>query len=112
GQRRAQQHLDALRVRAQTIDGAGQWRALAPGARFGLSQHPQVGEDARFLCLSVRHQARNNLDAEVFDALEKTLGPASVAAPALPGALSGLAYGDAPGEVSTAFYDNRFVAIP
>ncbi|MDI9275580.1 phage baseplate assembly protein V, partial [Stenotrophomonas sp. PFBMAA-4] len=25
---------------------------------------------------------------------------------------SGLAYGDAPGEVSTAFYDNRFVAIP
>ncbi len=112
GQRRAQQHLDALRVRSHTIDGAGQWRALAPGARFGLSQHPQVGEDAQFLCLSVLHQARNNLDADVFDALEQTLGPSSVAVPALPDALSGLAYGQAPGEVSTAFYDNRFVAIP
>ncbi|WP_368865548.1 type VI secretion system Vgr family protein, partial [Stenotrophomonas maltophilia] len=112
GQRRAQQHLDALRVRAQTIEGAGQWRTLAPGARFGLSQHPQVSQDAQFLCLSVQHQARNNLDADVFDALEQTLGPSSVAAPALPGALSGLANGRAPGEVSTAFYDNRFVAIP
>ncbi|WP_271002351.1 contractile injection system protein, VgrG/Pvc8 family, partial [Listeria seeligeri] len=86
GQRRAQQHLDALRVRAHTIDGAGQWRALAPGARFSLSQHPQVGEDAQFLCLSVLHKARNNLDADVFDALEQTLGPSSVAVPALPDA--------------------------
>ncbi|WMJ69541.1 type VI secretion system Vgr family protein [Stenotrophomonas sp. 24(2023)] len=112
GQRRAQQHLDALRVQAHTIEGAGQWRQLAPGSRFTLQQHPQVGEDAAFLCLSVHHQARNNLDADVFDALEQQLGSASVATPVLPGALAGLAYGDDPAAITTAFYDNRFVAIP
>uniref|UniRef100_UPI003DA094D9 hypothetical protein n=1 Tax=Xanthomonas oryzae TaxID=347 RepID=UPI003DA094D9 len=50
--------------------GPGTWRQLAPGTRFGLSQHAVVAADAAFLCLQVRHQARNNLGAEVFDALE------------------------------------------
>ncbi|MGR4895084.1 contractile injection system protein, VgrG/Pvc8 family [Stenotrophomonas sp. LARHCG68] len=87
GQRRAQQHLDAPRVQTHQIEGAGQWRALAPGTRFGLQQHPQVQGDARFFCLSVQHQARNNLDADVFDAREQLLGPAAIAVPSLPAAL-------------------------
>ncbi|PPV01237.1 contractile injection system protein, VgrG/Pvc8 family, partial [Xanthomonas bromi] len=72
GQRRAQQQLDAQQVAAQTIEGQGSWRQLAPGTRFGLSQHAGVAADAAFLCLRVRHQARNNLGAEVFDALEQS----------------------------------------
>ncbi|WP_258869941.1 contractile injection system protein, VgrG/Pvc8 family, partial [Xanthomonas oryzae] len=57
GQRRAQQHLDAQQVTAQTIQGQGTWRQLAPGTRFGLRQHAGVAADAAFLCLQVRHQA-------------------------------------------------------
>ncbi|OMO15734.1 hypothetical protein LMG9585_21400, partial [Xanthomonas oryzae pv. oryzae] len=38
GQRRAQQQFDAQQVAAQTIQGQGTWRQLAPGTRFGLSQ--------------------------------------------------------------------------
>ena len=112
GQRRAQQHLDAPRVQTHQIEGAGQWRALAPGTRFGLQQHPQVQGDARFFCLSVQHQARNNLDADVFDALEQLLGPAAIAVPSLPAALAGTAQADASRSVETAFYDNHFVAVP
>ncbi|WP_159096125.1 type VI secretion system Vgr family protein, partial [Xanthomonas fragariae] len=79
GQRRAQQQLDAQQVAAQTIQGQGSWRQLAPGTRFGLRQHASVAADARFLCLQVRHQARNNLGADVFDALEQSLGAVAVA---------------------------------
>uniref|UniRef100_UPI0020B2E6C1 contractile injection system protein, VgrG/Pvc8 family n=1 Tax=Xanthomonas fragariae TaxID=48664 RepID=UPI0020B2E6C1 len=50
GQRRAQQQLDAQQVAAQTIQGQGSWRQLAPGTRFGLRQHAGVAADARFLC--------------------------------------------------------------
>ena len=113
GQRRAQQHLDAPRVQSHVINGAGQWRALTPGTRFSLQEHPQVEASESFLCLSVHHQARNNLDADVFDALEQTLGPASVAAPHLPAALQGRADGSGESDqVATTFYDNQFVAIP
>lgn len=112
GERRAQQHLDALRVRAHTIEGQGRWRQLAPGTQFQLSQHPGVDAGAGFFCLSVQHQARNNFEAEVFDALEQQLGPALQAPLDLPGALRGLARHSVPVELTTAFYDNRFVAIP
>ncbi|WP_269791116.1 type VI secretion system Vgr family protein [Stenotrophomonas sp. Iso1] len=112
GQRRAQQHLDAPRVDSHVINGAGQWRGLMPGARFSLHQHPQVEAGDSFLCLSVHHQARNNLDADVFDTLEQTLGPASVAVPQLPAALGGRADIAEPNSISSTFYDNQFVAIP
>lgn len=112
GQRRAQQHLDAPRVDGHVINGAGQWRALMPGTRFMLEQHPQVDAGDVFLCLSVVHQARNNLDADVFDALEQTLGPASIDVPALPPALRGRSDDAGPAEVGSSLYDNTFVAIP
>ena len=112
GQRRAQQHLDALRVRSHLIEGIGQWRALAPGARLALTQHPQVADDAAFLCISVRHQARNNLDADVFDALEHTLGPINQRVMALPSALVGIAHGAERNDIDTGFYDNQFAVIP
>ncbi|MGS0641811.1 type VI secretion system Vgr family protein [Xanthomonas oryzae pv. oryzicola] len=114
GQRRAQQQLDAQQVAAQTIEGQGTWRQLAPGTRFGLSQHAVVAADAAFLCLQVRHQARNNLGAEVFDALEQALGAVAVAGAPLPPALAGLSGGYAPPQDDTevAFYRNQFTAIP
>ncbi|QEO26384.1 type VI secretion system Vgr family protein [Xanthomonas translucens] len=114
GQRRAQQQLDAQQVAAQTIEGQGTWRQLAPGTRFGLSQHAGVAADAAFLCLQVRHQARNNLGAEVFDALEQSLGAVAVAGAPLPPALAGLSGGYAPAQedAEVAFYRNQFTALP
>ncbi|RBG88230.1 type VI secretion system tip protein VgrG, partial [Xanthomonas oryzae pv. oryzae] len=114
GQRRAQQHLDAQQVTAQTIQGQGTWRQLAPGTRFGLRQHAGVAADAAFLCLQVRHQARNNLGAEVFDALEQALGAVAVAGAPLPPALAGLSGGYVPAqdEAAVEFYRNQFTAIP
>ncbi|MFC3328272.1 type VI secretion system Vgr family protein [Xanthomonas fragariae] len=114
GQRRAQQQLDAQRVTAHIIEGQGCWRQLAPGTRFGLRQHASVAADARFLCLQVRHQARNTLGAEVFDALEQSLGDVAVAGAPLPPALAGLSRGYAvpQDEAAVAFYRNQFTAIP
>ncbi len=112
GQRRAQQHLDALRVRSHLVEGSGQWRALAAGAKLALTQHPQVAGDASFLCISVRHQARNNLDADVFDALEQTLGPINQRALALPAPLAGIRNGAERNDIDTGFYDNEFAVIP
>ncbi|OLH14746.1 type IV secretion protein Rhs, partial [Xanthomonas oryzae pv. oryzae] len=114
GQRRAQQQFDAQQVAAQTIQGQGTWRQLAPGTRFGLRQHAGVAADAQFLCLQVRHQARNNLGAEVFDALEQALGAVAVAGAPLPPALAGLSGGYAPAqdEAAVEFYRNQFTAIP
>ncbi|WP_449468422.1 type VI secretion system Vgr family protein [Stenotrophomonas humi] len=112
GRRRAQQQLDAQRVRTHTIDGTGQWRALAPGASFGVKQHPQVDSEARFLCLSVHHQACNNLDADVFDAVEQLLGASSIVMPLMPAELIGVTVRREPVELSSSFYDNQFVAIP
>ncbi|KAB7769102.1 type VI secretion system Vgr family protein [Xanthomonas maliensis] len=112
GQRRAQQHLDAQRVRSQLIHAAGHWRRAAPGTRFALSQHPGVDADAQFLCLQVEHAARNNLGAEVFDALEQLLGPHAAPGVALPPALRGLADTDTPLPAESDFYDNRLLALP
>ncbi|WLA13384.1 type VI secretion system tip protein VgrG [Xanthomonas translucens] len=114
GQRRAQQQLDAQQVAAQTIQGQGTWRQLAPGTRFGLSQHAGVAADAAFLCLQVRHQARNNLGADVFDALEQSLGAVAVAGAPLPSALAGLSGGYAPAQddAEVEFYRNQFTALP
>ncbi|WP_146090176.1 type VI secretion system Vgr family protein, partial [Xanthomonas populi] len=73
-----------------------------------------VAADARFLCLQVRHQARNTLGAEVFDALEQALGDVAVAGAPLPPALAGLSRGYAvpQDEAAVAFYRNQFTAIP
>lgn len=112
GQRHAQQHLDARRVRTRSFDGAGRWRRLAPGGMFGVQAHPTTDAGARFLCLSVEHRARNNLGTEVFDALEQLLGPVASPGAALPDAISGLGPVDAWALPETDFYDNRFVVLP
>ncbi|AOD14982.1 VGR-like protein [Xanthomonas fragariae] len=73
-----------------------------------------MAADAAFLCLQVRHQARNNLGAEVFDALEQSLGAVTVAGAPLPPALAGLSGGDAPvqEDAEVEFYRNHFTALP
>ncbi len=73
-----------------------------------------MAADARFLCLQVRHQARNTLGAEVFDALEQSLGDVAVAGAPLPPALAGLSRGYAvpQDETAVAFYRNQFTALP
>lgn len=130
GERYARQHLEALQVSADTVQGAGSWRRLRPGGRFVLTQHHAYSDtdSGRFTCLSVRHRARNNLGAQVLDLAEKQLGPVTLAVPVLPDALSGLATpsheGFAPdlGEAGPAvgndaiggegFYLNSFDALP
>ncbi len=113
GQRRAQQHLDAQRVRTHGITAHGRWRQQAPGTRFAVSQHPAVAADDRFLCLRVEHAARNNLGADVFDALEQVLGPHLAPATFLPDALAGRsALQDSAAVAATEFYDNRVLAVP
>src|SRR5690606_37204828 len=83
------------------------------------TQHPalRAPEAARFTCLQVRHEARNNLGAEVHTALEQLLGPVARAGADLPEALGGLA----PSPVAPAmarddgdndFYRNTFTAVP
>ena len=121
GERKVRQQLESLQVRAHSHDGEGSWRALAPGARFELTQHPDhAGDDARFICLQVLHEARNNLGAEIGVRAEDALGNV-LATPVLADALKGLG---APTPLSRAvfradnldlgegFYRNRFVAIP
>ncbi|GAB3052377.1 type VI secretion system Vgr family protein [Stenotrophomonas tumulicola] len=113
GERRAQQHLDAQRVRSHTINALGRWRRQAPGTRFTVSQHPAIAADAGFLCLSVQHQARNNLGADVFDALEQAFGEHLAPVTFLPTALAGRsATHDASASISTEFYENRVAALP
>ncbi|MDH5822330.1 type VI secretion system Vgr family protein [Luteimonas sp. RD2P54] len=97
GERRARQQLEALQVDAHTVTGSGSWRRLAPGARFELTQHHGLlePEARRFACLRVRHEARNNLGAEIHDALEQSLGAVALPGLDLPEALAGLERGAA-----------------
>ncbi|NZA28139.1 type VI secretion system tip protein VgrG [Luteimonas sp. SJ-92] len=96
GERRARQQLEALQVDAHTVTGSGSWRQLAPGARFELTQHHGLlePEGRCFACLRVRHEARNNLGAEIHDALEQSLGAVALPGVDLPEALAGLARGN------------------
>jgi len=119
GERRARQQLEALQVESRTTGGAGSWRRQAPGTHFELTQHPALRdpEAARFACLQVRHEARNNLGAEVHTALEQLLGPVAQAGAVLPEALSGLAPSSgapvmAEDGSDNDFYRNSFTAIP
>ncbi|MGY3041812.1 type VI secretion system secreted protein VgrG [Rhodanobacter sp. TND4EL1] len=133
GQRRAQQQLDARHVCSSLIDGSGSVRRLAPGQSFQLVDHPTQTAEA-LACLRVEHHARNNLDAEVQGAVEKTLGNAmqtlsSAATPESP--LAGVR-GQGEGRVlatasytsdneakngdvandHTPLYQNTFIALP
>ena len=88
GERLARRQMEGLQAAAGTGTGAGTWRRLAPGACFTVTQHPQAG-DAPYLCIGVTHAARNNLGAEVVDALDRVLGPVAQAGAALPHTLGG-----------------------
>jgi len=78
-----QQSLDAQRKR---FEGRGTVRTLSPGTSFVLADHAdhdldwqQGGEDrARFVTLSVVHQARNNLSADAKAGLQLLLGHAQL----------------------------------
>jgi type VI secretion system VgrG family protein len=109
GERLARRHLEALQVPAHTVQGQGSWRQLAAGGRFVLTQHPQAGNDG-YACLQVWHRARNNLGAEVFDALEQALGAVAAPGLALPATLAGHAC--IADESWPEVYQNRFVALP
>src|SRR5690606_16584541 len=118
GELRARRQMEALQVDARVVRGEGTWRRLAPGAQFELLQHPAHADpDGRhFTCLRVRHEARNNLGAEIFDALEQTLGPVALPEAQLPEALSGLGRS---GSAAAArelpqdhFYRNTFTVLP
>ncbi|MGY0612483.1 type VI secretion system Vgr family protein [Luteimonas sp. A501] len=127
GERRARQQLEAQQVQARTFEGEGSWRGLAPGACFELTQHPDhTGEQAKFTCLQVLHEARNNLGAGIVERSEAELGSPLVT-PMLARALQGIGAPGALqlpsfGEVSSnagsnldlgeGFYRNRFEAIP
>ncbi len=94
GQRLASRQLEAMHAAACAGAGTGTWRRTAPGGRFSVSQHPQVGDEA-YLCVGVTHDARNNLGAEVFDALEQTLGALALPGIPLPEPLGGGGKADA-----------------
>ncbi|MEN1943495.1 type VI secretion system Vgr family protein [Luteimonas sp. MJ293] len=118
GELRARRQVEALQVRSHAINGQGTWRRLAPGLAFELTQHHALrdSKEREFVCLEVMHQARNNLDAQMQDALEQTLGPVAMAGADLPAGLSvdgmGAGRGQWEAGVDTDFYRNRFTVIP
>ena len=111
GERLARQQLEARQLRASTIQGEGSWRRLAAGGRFVLTQHPQAGSDG-YTCLRVWHRARNNLGAEVLDALEQVLGVAASAGAPLPSTLAGWQQAPQLDAEASDFYENVFEALP
>jgi type VI secretion system secreted protein VgrG len=72
---RQMQAIDALRARAQ---GVGTVRTMSPASLFTLADHPvHDGSDDdrdRFVALSVKHTARNNLRADARAQVESLLG--------------------------------------
>jgi len=75
GEQRARQHLNAQQVERRQVHGLGTWRRLAAGSSICLSEHDSVQADEAMLCIRVRHQARNNLDAQLQAAVLAGLGP-------------------------------------
>lgn len=75
GEQRARQHLNAQQVVRRQVHSLGTWRRLAPGTQLCLSGHDSVQADEPMLCIRVRHQARNNLDAQLQAAVLAGLGP-------------------------------------
>ncbi|QCU72614.1 type VI secretion system tip protein VgrG [Luteimonas yindakuii] len=88
GERLARRQIEGARAAARTGSGKGTWRRMAPGMRFSVTQHPQAGDGLQ-LCLGVDHAARNNLGADVLDALEQSLGPVALPGLDLPEHLGG-----------------------
>ena len=74
GERLAHNALAALRVRQQSVEGAGTVRTLAPGQRFTLTGHYQQGGPSAFVVIAITHQARNNFDADLGRAVSEALG--------------------------------------
>ncbi|MGE8656403.1 MAG: type VI secretion system Vgr family protein [Achromobacter sp.] len=74
GERLAHNALAALRVRQQSVEGAGTVRTLAPGQRFALTGHYQQGGPSTFVVIAITHQARNNFDADLGRAVSEALG--------------------------------------
>jgi len=72
---RQAQAIDALRQRMQ---GVGTVRTMSPASLFTLADHPvhdgSVDDRDRFVALSVRHTARNNLRADARAQVESLLG--------------------------------------
>ncbi|MCU6499123.1 type VI secretion system tip protein VgrG [Rugamonas sp. A1-17] len=67
--------LQALELENKLFEGAGAVRRLAAGHGFQLTQHERYADgDNRFLVLWVRHEARNNFQAQIKTAAALTGG--------------------------------------
>lgn len=73
GERLAHNALAAIRVRQDSVEGAGTVRTLAPAQRFELSGHFQQGGPSAYVVIAIRHQARNNFDADLGRAISEAL---------------------------------------
>ena len=74
GERRLQRRQQAIDARNKLFAAEGSVRTAAPATVFTLADHPEhelEGEDdARFVIVSVTHQARNNLAERIPQAIE------------------------------------------
>lgn len=106
GERLAHNALAAQRVRQSLYEGEGTARTLAPGQRFTLTGHwgPSQGAGSDFVVIGMRHEARNNFDESLGQAVAQALGAAGE--PAAGGPAAG-----APAAGEADFYRNRFEAI-
>ncbi|MDX3986535.1 MAG: type VI secretion system Vgr family protein [Achromobacter sp.] len=101
GDRLAHNALAAQRVGQSLYEGAGTVRTLAPGLRFALTGHwaPSQGEGSDFVVMRIEHEARNNFDESLGQAVAAALGA------------DGTAATPADGKSEADFYRNRFDAI-
>lgn len=78
GERLARRQMEALDAQRERAQARGPWREARPGGMFTLVDHSiHDGRDDnrdRFVALSVRHVARNNLRADVRAGLDSLLG--------------------------------------
>lgn len=83
GERMAERHLQALEAGRQLFTGAGTVRTFAPGTTFTLHDHAvhdnEDGDyDRTFLITRAVHVMHNNLNADLFSAVEKRIGQAAL----------------------------------
>ncbi|WP_137940511.1 type VI secretion system Vgr family protein, partial [Chitinivorax sp. B] len=82
GQRRADNLQAGFDVLARHCQATGTVRTLAPAQTFQLNQYPRYGDGARVRVLSVLHEGRNNLQADLQALLHQAFAqPGSPAQP-------------------------------
>src|SRR3546814_5705945 len=61
GEEAARRIMEIEEARHEILDGTGNVRALVPGHRFTLADHPQDALNEEYVVTSVRHSGSNNL---------------------------------------------------